>query len=582
MANLKGYNGFNDIITYDFANTGQSTSTGGPQKWTIMKNVSTGVPINVRSWVIANANLANHILPSDSSTWLKAYDGVTLIEFKSADTEYGLTFSLTFETGDVILETLNGADDTSTTTIESGPSTQFSFNCRPYADEQYQLTNYLGLAHVDFFSNPMISNREEALAHYTFGRNSIFFFGTRGGRASGAGGELLDDIRYNSSLLNYKVVYLEDFVSGAEYVFPQVSRSMLSFGVDIFKPDDPEDDPSGPGGGGPGGAYGSEPSDSVPWEGVPNNSPVNSGFVHLYNPTEAQLLQLRDFVYTAASVLEQLKLTNNILDYIINLAMFPAAPSVSGVGEISVANAHSGVLANIISNSFQICDCGSVNIKESYQTFADYSPLTKTSLFLPFIGTVQLDTDLVMNGTVSLSYGIDYFTGNCIAVVTIRNNHGMNGVLTYQYAGSCSMSIPMSGIDYSTKYQAQVNQLATIGMGVAGTILSGGVGAMGAAGSFVNSALSVQAAKPQAQRSGSISGTAGLMGGFTPYILVERPAQSFPEYNNKLQGRPSNIGGVLSSFSGYTEVAELVTHNIKATDSELDEIKELLKTGVYI
>lgn len=579
MANLKGYNGFNDITTYDFTNTGLSTSTGGLQKWTIVKNVSEGVPINIRSWVIANSNLADQIIMSDESTWLKAYEGIYLSEFTSANTEYGLTYSLEFSFGDVTLQELLGADNVQTITVE--PPNTFSFNCRPYADESHQLSNYIGLAHVDFLSDPMVSNREEALAHYSFGRNAIFFFGRRGGGASSA--DIYKDIMFNSSLLNYAYVNMEDFVGGAEYLLTNTTRTMIGWeGLDIFKPDDPEDDPSGPGGGGGGGAYGSEPSDSVPWEGVPNNSPVNSGFVHLYNPTEAQLIELRNYVYTAASVLEQLKLTNNILDYIINLAMFPATPSVSGVGEISVANAHSGVLANIISNSFQICDCGSVNIRESYQSFADYTPLTKTSMFLPFIGTVQLDTDLVMNGTVSLSYGIDYFTGNCIAVVTIRNNHGMNGVLTYQYAGSCSMSIPMSGIDYSTKYQAQANQLATIGMGVAGVALSGGVGALGAASSFVNSALSVQAAKPQVQRSGSISGTSGLMGGFTPYILVERPAQSFPEYNNKLQGRPANIGGVLSSFSGYTEVAELVTHNIKATDSELDEIKELLKTGIYI
>lgn len=579
MANLKGYNGFNDITTYDFANTGKSTSTGGLQKWTVVKNVSEGVPINIRSWVIANSNLANHIISSDESTWLKAYEGVYLSEFKSADTEEGLTYSLEFSFGDVTLQQILGADNVQTITDE--PPNILACNCRPYADESNQLCNYLGLAHVDFLSNPMISNREEALAHYSFGRNAIFFFGRRGGGADSA--DLYCDIMYNSSILHYDYVKMEDFVGGGEYLLTNTTRGAIGWeGLDIFKPDDPEDDPSGPGGGGPGGAYGTEPSDSVPWEGVPNNSPVNSGFVHLYNPTETQLIDLRNYVYTAASVLEQLKLTNNILDYIINLAMFPAVPNVSGVGEISVANAHSNVLANIISNSFQILDCGTVNISESYQSFCDYSPLTKTSLFLPFIGTVQLDTDLVMNSTVELNYGIDYFTGNCIATVMIRNKHGLNRTLTYQFSGSCSMSIPMSGIDYSTKYQAQANQLATIGMGVAGTILSGGVGAMGAAGSFVNSALSVQAAKPQAIRSGSISGTPGLMGGFTPYIMVERPAQSFPAGNNKQHGRPANIGGVLSSFSGYTEVSEIITHNIKATDSELDEIKELLSNGVYV
>lgn len=580
MASLKGYNGFNDISTYNFTNTGESTSTGGLQKYTIVKGISSGVPIDIRGWVIANANLAGTIKEDTPSSWLKAYDGIQLVDFHVNEHDpVGTTYSLTFYTGDVTLQSIQGADNVVTEVVE-GPNS-FFFSCRPYAQPADRLVNSLGLAHIDFLSDPMVDNREEALAHYTFGRDAIFFF-SKSSISSTAGGELGGVLRFNSSVLEYAIMSPEDYVNGGEYVTDKTTRAMLSWGVDIFKPDDPEDDPSGPGGGGGGGAYGSEPSDSVPWEGVPNNSPVNSGFVHLYNPTEAQLLDLRDFVYTAASVLEQLKLTNNILDYIINLAMFPAVPSVSGVGEISVANAHSGVLANIISNSFQVVDCGSVTIPESYQSFCDYSPLTKVSLFLPFIGTVQLDCDIVMGGTVSLAYGIDYFTGNCIATVTVRNKHGMNGVLTYQYAGSCSMSIPMSGIDYSTKYQAQANQLATIGMGIAGTVLSGGVGAMGAAGSFVNSALSVQAAKPQALRSGSISGTPGLMGGFTPYIMVERPAQSFPAGNNRQHGRPSNIGGVLSSFSGYTEVSEIITHNIKATDSELDEIKELLSNGVYV
>lgn len=576
MANLKGYNGFNDITTYEFSNTGRAQDTGGVQKYCVCKGIASGVPINIRQWVINNSNLADTIDPEESSTWIKAYDGIYLSDFRSGTSEYGTVYTLSFTLGRCTVETLIGADQTEIETTDDG---WFSINVTPFADESHRDTDLVGLAHLDFNCSPMVTPRDEALAHYTFGRNTFMFFPTSSRRPY----ELTGSIMYNSNILHYANVTPHDFVAGGEYLWSYTTSSLLNWEDSGINTDsDPEDDPSGPGGGGPGGAYNNEPSDSVPWEGVPNNSPVNSGFVHLYNPTEAQLLNLRDFVYTAASVLEQLKLTNNILDYIINLAMFPAVPNVSGVGEISVANAHSGVLANIISNSFQILDCGTVNISESYQSFCDYSPLTKTSLFLPFIGTVQLDTDLVMNGTVELNYGIDYFTGNCIATVMIRNKHGLNRTLTYQFAGSCSMSIPMSGIDYSTKYQAQANQLATIGMGVAGAALTGGAGALGAAGSFVSSALSVQAAKPQAIRSGSLTGTPGLMGGFTPYILVERPAQSFPANNNKLYGRPSNIGGTLSSFSGYTEISELLTHSINATDSELDEIKELLKSGVYV
>jgi hypothetical protein len=55
-----------------------------------------------------------------------------------------------------------------------------------------------------------------------------------------------------------------------------------------------------------------------------------------------------------------------------------------------------------------------------------------------------------------------------------------------------------------------------------------------------------------------------------------------PKNFKQIKGYQSNITAVLSSLSGYTEVDFIHLENVKATDTELEEIETLLKEGVII
>lgn len=87
-------------------------------------------------------------------------------------------------------------------------------------------------------------------------------------------------------------------------------------------------------------------------------------------------------------------------------------------------------------------------------------------------------------------------------------------------------------------------------------------------------------AKLSIERTGSISGCAGLMGLKTAYLLIEYPRQSLPENYARYFGYPSNIYSNFGSLSGFTTVEQTLI-NIPGTDGELSELMSILKGGVY-
>ena len=92
----------------------------------------------------------------------------------------------------------------------------------------------------------------------------------------------------------------------------------------------------------------------------------------------------------------------------------------------------------------------------------------------------------------------------------------------------------------------------------------------------------VMGAKSQVHHSGSISGSAGMLGNRIPYMLVEYPHQSLADNYKHYVGYPSNITKVLGTLSGYTECEQVIVQGIPATDPEIEEIIEALKGGVYL
>lgn len=344
------------------------------------------------------------------------------------------------------------------------------------------------------------------------------------------------------------------------------------------------DNPYGVGGqssvGGGDGKYGSiDDVDGADIPSLPDTSATDLGFITMYNPTAAQLKNLSSFMWSGVFDLDTYKkLFSDPMESIIGLAIVPVSPNVSGNKNVMFGSIDSGVSMPVISSQYVQLNCGSVSIEKYVGSFLDYSPYTKISLYLPYIGIHDLSPDDIMDDTIQVVYNIDVLSGACGAFV----KSAKKGVL-YSYNGSCISNIPLTSINFSSAIQNAVSAVCS-GAGIIAGVATGAapitaMGAIGLANSAANTALN---SKPTVQRSGSLGGSAGIMSIQKPYIIIERPAVSVPSFINRYVGNTSNITMSLNDCHGFTMVEFVHLHDIPATDEEIQEIEALLKEGVIL
>lgn len=337
---------------------------------------------------------------------------------------------------------------------------------------------------------------------------------------------------------------------------------------------DPHADPYLPGGeSDTGGGEGSfdDTSIAITIPSLPTLSAVDSGFITLYNPSINQLKTLASYMWTGGFDINTFrKIFADPMDCILGLSIVPVAIPDGGIVPVTVGNNATGVNMTRAGSQYVSVDCGSLTINEFWGAYLDYSPYTKVDIYLPFIGIHQLNTDDVMNKTLHVVYHVDILSGACTAYIEC------DGTVLYQFIGQCSSSIPITGKDWTNVINGVLGVAGAIGSMVA----TGGASAPMVAPVLASSA--VNALKPNVEKSGSMSGTGGMMAIQTPYIIVTRPKQALPSGQNAMEGYPSYVTRQLGNLSGYTEVAEIHLTGIPCTQQELDEIDRLLGEGVYL
>lgn len=292
----------------------------------------------------------------------------------------------------------------------------------------------------------------------------------------------------------------------------------------------------------------------------------------VYNPTQAQLDSFGSWLWSSNLVEQIKKLFSDPMQAIIGVHKVFATPSTGAAQNIKCGYIDSGVPAAVVTDQYTTIDCGTVDLREYFGNAFDYSPFTEVSLYLPFIGIVQLDVSDVMRGSVSVTYHVDVITGACLADVYIERD-AAGGVL-YQYSGSAIVTYPVS----SGSYASAVTGVLSIGAGIAGTIATGGA----LAPALIGGAAGLGKLHSNVQKSGSFSGAPGAMGCKIPYIIVSRPQINLPDDFTWYEGKPANDTVLIGSCSGYIRVKETHLENIPATKDELTEIERLLKSGVIV
>lgn len=295
---------------------------------------------------------------------------------------------------------------------------------------------------------------------------------------------------------------------------------------------------------------------------------------------------------------------------------------------IAIGNLDTGVSAGIPTSQWVQIDCGTVHVDEAWGSFLDYPPFTSASLYLPFCGTIELPVNEIMNADVSITYNIDITTGSCVAsVYSHKEGDGQYkpsiDATIARTQGNIGMQIPWSAADASRQWSA-IGQIAAVAVATAvssGTLAvaatsagsagvatattsavgaaegatAGGIAAkagQAAASSFIRNAgvagatvLNNVGYIPYATvtRGGTAQNVFGVLQYFTPYLLITRPIQSYPDNYRHYHGLPCNITTRLSELDGYTQVAAIELDDLEGiTPTEIAMLHETLTTGFYI
>lgn len=382
---------------------------------------------------------------------------------------------------------------------------------------------------------------------------------------------------------------VNSITSRIEYTY-----TMLAISKDWFKNsgykvptlfEDPNDDPDNPPDEEEGGGGGhNKPDNPIPKPGLPSITAAAAGFLTLYKLTPAEMSVFADDCL-ASDAWEAIKLLfANPMEFIVGCSIVPFTPPGNTVWKPKFGAVVFPHWYTRIDNQYIEINCGDLYIEPFGKNFLDYAPFTRITIYLPYIGFRELDVNEIMGKTINVTYHCDCLSGDCIAFISTSLT-GASGPqipkVLATFNGNCACQVPFASQSFNSLIASSVNMLAN----VASSVVKGDLPAV--SGSGVVGAL--EALGGDVQKSGSIGSSNGYMGVQIPYLIKHIPKDSIPSAYRALKGYPSNISGILGSFSGYAEIDNIDLTNIStglggivATSAELEEIQTLLRGGVFI
>ena len=300
-----------------------------------------------------------------------------------------------------------------------------------------------------------------------------------------------------------------------------------------------------------------------------DTSDVSSGIGVLtttFKMTKDRLKQLGRFLW-GSNIFDNFSLIcNNPIENIISCKSIPL--SLNGTTQkIILGNVDTGVNGDKVSNNFAKQNIGSIAIAEKYHNFLDYAPYTNVIIYLPYVGFKELDTNLVMGKTLSISYTVDIITGGCLCQIKSNN------VKLYEFNGNMGIDIPITA---SNRAQVEAGYISS-GIGIASSVASGNV--VGAVTSLINSAESqyhyASTSSPNPMCVASTNRTC--------YVILDRPTYQTLKSFNHTRGKKCYLTKTINTLKGYTICDKHIDlSGIRATDSEKEELIKILSSGFFV
>lgn len=283
----------------------------------------------------------------------------------------------------------------------------------------------------------------------------------------------------------------------------------------------------------------------------------------------------------------------DILTYTNNTSLIAR---VIQVGEGSFSSSANGYLLPAGTSTTQAYRKLMTTIQLTSDNFSDYEPYTKYTLYLPYYGFFDINANILLNNTLNIYYTVDFTNGNCAIDLCITK--GQNEELLERLNCSIGFEIPVMNTNIAQNMKQVIGDGVKAITSVAlGAGMAAGGGDLGiVAGEMLIAKTAIDTPVKLLQDIYVIANTKELKDDFLKWYLPQNPfiikkKQKIVNLGNNglytsdylhLNGQASEKVITLSSLTDgtYFSVKEVHIENINATDRELQEIENLLKSGV--
>ena len=250
-------------------------------------------------------------------------------------------------------------------------------------------------------------------------------------------------------------------------------------------------------------------------------------FFTIYEPTNANMKKINDAIFINAAD----GTTINVQQYFSSYKKFYCKIPVAGYKPLKGGRYDFGEQAPYVKEHTIIVDCGSVEIPEQYQSLLDYSPFSRLTIYLPFIGFQDLDDKVIVGHTLKVQYVVDVLSGRCLAQLFVDSTDLKSCFAEY---GGTIAADEIFGTDNGYNYYGAYELMTTL-----------------------------------------------QLGELSCYVLIHTKMPLEGDIVN-YKGLPTNEIVKVVDVTGFVKYSSIHVDGMTATDSEKSEIESLLMSGIFV
>lgn len=250
-------------------------------------------------------------------------------------------------------------------------------------------------------------------------------------------------------------------------------------------------------------------------------------FFTIYEPTNANMKKINDAIFINAAD----GTTINVQQYFSSYKKFYCKIPVAGYKPLKGGRYDFGEQAPYVKEHTIVVDCGSVEIPEQNQSLLDYSPFSRLTIYLPFIGFQELDDKLVVGHTLKVQYVVDVLSGRCLAQLFVDRTDLQSCFAEY---GGTIAADEIFGTDNGYNYYGAYELMTTM-----------------------------------------------QLGELSCYVLIHTKIPLEGDIVN-YKGLPTNEVVKVGDVSGLVKYSSIHVDGMTATDAEKSEIESLLLSGIFV